>query len=100
VWIWDVESWISFVVFVASALFELYALCDAIVRPAQAFPAAGKLTKPAWFLILLLALLTCLTFRSSESFHTPIGIFGVLGLVAAGVYMADVRPALRQVTRR
>jgi len=100
VWIWDVESWISLVVFVASAAFEIYALCDAIVRPAQAFTAADKLTKPAWLLILLLAVLTCIVFRSSQSFHTPVGIFGVLGLVAAGVYMADVRPALRQITRR
>jgi hypothetical protein len=100
VWVWDVESWISLVVFVASAVFEVYALCDAIVRPAQAFTATDKLTKQAWLLLLGLAVLTCLAFRSWQSFHTPLGLLGIIGLVVAGVYMADVRPALRQVTRR
>ena len=65
-----------------------WALVDAVVRPAPAFPAAGKLTKPAWVLILVVA--TLAAFRS--------GAFGLLGLVAAVaaiVYLVDVRPAVR-----
>ncbi len=99
-WVWNVESWISLVVFVAAAGFELYALCDAIVRPAQAFTATDKLTKQAWLLLLGLAVVTCFAFYSVQSFRSPLGILGVAGLVIAGVYMADVRPALRQATRR
>ena len=93
-WVWNIESWVSFAVFVAAAIMELFALCDAIVRPGNAFTATDKLTKPAWVLILVLAVLTCLAFRFS------VLIFGIFGVIAAGVYLADVRPALRQVTGR
>jgi hypothetical protein len=82
------------VVFFGAVLFELFALVDALLRPIAAFPAADKLTKSAWVLILVLGLLT------SFFFDVSVSMLGVLGLVAAGVYMADVRPALAQVTRR
>lgn len=88
----SIENWIGLVIFIAAAAFELVALVDAAVRPAQSFVAMNKLSKPAWMLILALALLTCIAFRS------PIGILGLLGILAASVYMADVRPAVS--TRR
>ena len=84
----SIENVIGWAIFLASAAFELFAFADAATKPAQAFVSAGKLTKPAWLLMLALAVLTCLAFRS------PIGIFGLLGLLAASVYMADVRPAV------
>ena len=93
-WVWNIESCVTFVIFVMAAVMELFALADAIVRPAPAYAATDKLTKPAWVLILALAVLTCIAFRS------PVSIFGVFGLIAAGVYLADVRPALREVTHR
>jgi uncharacterized membrane protein YoaK (UPF0700 family) len=94
VWVWDIESWVSFVIFIAAAAMELFALCDSIVRRADAYTATDKLSKPAWVLILALAVLTCIAFRS------PVSIFGIFGVIAAGIYLADVRPALRQVTGR
>lgn len=84
----SIEYWLNNVIFAAAAVFELFALVDAAIRPAQSFVAMGKLTKPAWLLILALALLTCIAFQS------PIGILGLLGVLAASVYMADVRPAV------
>ncbi|HWU32779.1 MAG TPA: DUF2516 family protein [Marmoricola sp.] len=84
----SIESWVGLVIFFAAAAFELFALVDAAIRPARSFVAMDKLSKPAWILILALALLTCIAFRS------PIGIFGLLGVLAASVYMADVRPAI------
>lgn len=84
----SIENVIGWAIFVAAAAFELVAFADAATKPAGAFVSAGKLTKPAWLLLLGLALLTCLAFRS------PIGILGLLGLLAASVYMADVRPAV------
>lgn len=69
----------------------LWAFADAAVRPAAAFPAAGKLTKPAWLGITGVALALSLL---------GYGIFGMLGLVAAVavlVYLLDVRPAVRQL---
>ena len=67
---------------------------DALLRPAEAYVATGKLTKPAWLLILGLAVGAALVFPS------VFGLLGILGIVAALVYVLDVRPALVSVTRR
>ena len=69
---------------------ELWALVDAGVRPAAAFPAAGKLTKPAWVAILAVALLL-------TSYFGGLSLFGLVGIVAAIVYLVDVRPAVRSM---
>lgn len=68
---------------------KLWALIDAISRPTAAFPAAGKLTKVAWIVILALAVVLGGT--------NVLGIFGLLGLIAAIVYLVDVRPAVREM---
>jgi len=88
------EHYVELALFLVMAAMEVFAFVDAALRPAAAYPAADKLTKPAWLLILALALLTCLAFRS------PMSLFAIIGIVAAGVYLADVRPALADVTRR
>ncbi|HEX7740557.1 MAG TPA: DUF2516 family protein [Marmoricola sp.] len=93
-WVWNIEYWIGLALFAGAAVMEAFALCDAILRPAHSYAVTDKLSKPAWVLILLLALLTCIAFRS------PVSLFGLLGVVASGVYLADARPALREVRRR
>lgn len=90
----DIEAWVQLVLFVGMAVLEMFAFVDALLRPKAAYVAADKLTKPAWLLILALALITCLTFKS------PMSMFGLIGVVAAGVYLVDARPALAAVTRR
>ncbi len=66
---------------------KVWALVDACTRPQPAFPAAGKLTKVAWLVILILAVVF--------SFASPISLPGLAGTVAAIVYLVDVRPAVR-----
>ena len=83
-----IEGTLNLLLFVVALGLEVWALVDAVSRPARAFEAADKMTKPAWLLILALAVITCILFK-------PLGILGLLGVVAAGVYLADVRPALR-----
>lgn len=68
---------------------KIWALGDACVRPAAAFPVAGKLTKPAWIAILALALLL-----TGGGF---LGVLALIGTVAAIVYLVDVRPAVRGI---
>lgn len=71
---------------------EVYALVDAFRQRADAFVAAGKQTKQIWLLILGVA--TAIGFVSVSG---PLNLFNLLAVVAAGVYLAGVRPALQQV---
>lgn len=76
------------VVFVLSA----WALVDAASRPAAAFVNAGKRTKKFWLLVTGAA--TAISFIALP----PLGQGGflvIIAAVAAGVYLADVRPAVR-----
>lgn len=84
-----IEQALNLALFLGVLGLELFALIDALTRPARAFEAMDKMTKTAWVLILTLALVTIILFRS------PIGLLSLLGVLAAGVYLADVRPALR-----
>jgi len=65
------------------ALVKLFALIDAATRPAGAFVYAEKKTKQFWLIVLVLALAT-----------TLLGFLSIVGLVAALVYLLDVRPAI------
>ena len=69
----------------------VWALVDCLRRPAGAFVAAGKRTKTFWTIIVAAA--TAIGFVSIFSI---LGIFGILAVVGAAVYLADVRPAVRQ----
>ncbi len=67
-----------------------WALVDAVIRSAAAYPAAGKLTKPVWLGILGLSLLIAV-------FTYALGLFGIVAAVASIVYLTDVRPAVREL---
>lgn len=67
-----------------------YAFVDAVRRPGAAFEYAGKRTKTFWSILLGVAL--ALAFLSIGG---RIGFLVILSVVAAGVYLADVRPAVR-----
>ena len=70
----------------------LWAFVDAVIRPAAGFVAAGKLTKPGWMAITGIAAML-LYFRG------PLDFFGLPAVIAAVVYLVDVRPALRGLRR-
>lgn len=77
---------------------EVYALVDAIRQKGPAFPAAGKLTKPIWLGILGVA--TAIGFISLGPQFMNLLFLNIIGVVAAGVYLADVRPAVRGMSGR
>jgi hypothetical protein len=80
----------------AIALFvvEAWAFIDAISRRPQEFEAAGKQTKMMWLIILGVALVAHMLI-----WH-PISLLNMAGAVASLVYLVDVRPAIRSLTRR
>ena len=69
-----------------------WALLDALVRPAAGYVAAGKLTKPGWGAILALSVLVLLLMG-------PMSFLGLPAVIAAIVYLVDVRPAVRGLSR-
>ena len=75
---------------VGALALAVFALVDALRRPPPAFEYAGKRTKTFWSLLLGVA--TALAFVSIGG---QIGLLVIISVVAAGVYLADVRPAVR-----
>ncbi|MGY1602863.1 DUF2516 family protein [Geodermatophilus sp. SYSU D00815] len=69
-----------------------WAFVDAVVRPATAYVAAGKLTKPAWVAITAIAGVVLYVMG-------PMSFFGLPAVIAAVVYLVDVRPAVRGLRR-
>jgi uncharacterized membrane protein len=80
---------------VAALGLAVFGLVDALRHRSDAFIAAGKASKNIWLAVLAVAV--TLSFYSVVN---PFSMPWVLAVVAAGVYAADVRPALRQVTGR
>jgi hypothetical protein len=87
-----IRDWIINVVLVLLLGMEVFALIDCAIRRADAFPAAGKLTKPGWLLILVLSIVVTYLFRPMTAF------LGLAGVVASIVYLVDVRPAVKQIS--
>jgi len=67
-----------------------WAFVDALIRPQRAFPAAGKQTKQMWLWITGGAFVVA---------FIGIGFLGLVALVAAIVYLVDVRPRVREIPR-
>ena len=80
------------VVLYGTLALAVWAFIDAIIRPAAGFVAAGKLTKPGWLAITGIAALVLY-------WSGPLSFLGLPAVVAAVVYLVDVRPAVRGMRR-
>ena len=87
----DVESWILRVLFWGLLALRVWAFVDCLVRKTAAFPAAGKLTKPAWAIITLLSV-------ALGALLGAINFLSFISLIATLVYLTDVRPAVREIS--
>ncbi len=90
--------WTDLVLYWLLVALRVWALADCITRKAPAFPAVDKLTKPAWMAILLISGLLGTLFSPPSSPSSLVGIFSLVSVVVAAVYLADVRPAVREVS--
>lgn len=82
---------VAFVILVV----KIFTFVNALMFSREAYEAAGKLTKPAWCLILGIGVAVNVLLLGS-----PISFLNLIFLIAALVYLADVRPALLSLTRR
>ena len=84
---------------------ETWALIDAIIRPKAAFAAAAamgdnaaqRLTKQWWLIILGVAFVLGL---SAAAYGGGTGFLSILAFVAAAIYLAGVRPKVREYGNR
>ena len=76
----------------ATQALTVWAFVDAVIRPAAGYVAAGKLTKPAWAGITALASVVIYL-------QGPMTFLGLPAVIAAVVYLVDVRPTVRGVQR-
>ena len=90
----ELYQWTDFVVVWGLVALRTWALVDCATRKAAAFPAVDKLTKVGW--LLMLAIGDFLGWYTSLG--QPIGIFSLITAVLASVYLADVRPAVREIS--
>jgi choline-glycine betaine transporter len=89
----DVASLISFAVLILSLVVQAVALIHCVTQRGDGFQAIGTLPKGAWAAVLAICLI--LTLLISQS---AIGLFGLIGIAAALIYLLDVRPGLRDTT--
>ena len=81
---------LSVVTFVAQA----FALVDASRHRPDAFPAVDRGTKTGWLIGLGLGVV------AHMMIWNPISLLNLVGIVAALVYLLDVRPSLQAITGR
>jgi uncharacterized membrane protein YeiB len=96
--VFDIQSSVILVAMIVLFVFEGWALIDAVSRRPEEFEAAGKQTKSMWMLLLGIAFAAFMI--TTLAFGSPINILNMAGAVAAIVYLVDVRPAIRSLTRR
>ena len=87
--------WFFEVLAIAALVVEVWAFVDAVRRPAQAFPAAGKQTKPIWLVILGVAAVIGL-WSSTLGGPNLVSLFPIVAFVAAAIYLTDVRPKVKE----
>jgi hypothetical protein len=74
---------------------KVFALVDAAIRPPAAFTATSNQSKLFWVGILTAGLVLSLLFLFS-----PTMIFNLIAVCAAAVYLAGVRPAIKEALGR
>ena len=80
---------------IGSLLLTGFAFFDVLRRKASLFPHVGRLTKPVWLGILGAAFLISIV---SFGYSSTLGFLNVIGVIAAGVYLADLRPKLKEIS--
>lgn len=88
------QGYVMLALTIAALALEVLAFVHALKTRPDAFVAAGKRTKNFWLAVTGVAGL--LGFVSLGG----VGMLAIIGVVAAGVYLADVRPAVESVQGR
>ena len=86
-------GFVAVVVNLVLLVVKAFAFVNSLLHSAEEYRAAGKWTKQAWNILLGIALLL-------QVFPLLGGIISLAFTIAALVYLADVRPAMKALYRR
>jgi hypothetical protein len=90
--VFQIVGIIDLIILILSLIVQGVALVHCLTQRGDAFPAIGTLPKGAWLAILGIALILTLVTGAAT------GIFGLIGVAAAAIYLLDVRTGLRDLT--
>jgi len=93
--LYHLDEYVLLAAWIAAIPVGAGAFIDAARSRPDTFSAAEKLTKSAWLAITGGGLAVLLIFTDG-----PLSLIWVVGLIAALVYLVDVRPSLIEVQRR
>lgn len=91
----EAQFYVTLVLTIAALAVEVFAFVHALKTRPDAFVAAGKRTKNFWLAVTGVASLL-----GFISLTRGFDFLAIIGIVAAGVYLADVRPAVESVQGR
>ena len=97
-----VEAGVYLVLALVALGLEVWAFFDCLRHKANAFEAVSKRTKTFWLALtggaLVVGLLSLLSQLGGGGIGT-LGLFALAAVTAASVYLADVRPAVKDAGR-
>jgi hypothetical protein len=97
----DVVLFVNLTVSAVTLAVKAFALVDSVIRPSKAYSAVGKLPKAFWLIVLFLAAATQVAVGlSSAGWPASWGGLGVIGIIAALVYLFGMRPELIRYSPR
>lgn len=92
--VFELEGYAHLAVLLAMLAVKGFAFINAVLYPAEAYPASSRGTKAAWTIGLGVGLV------AQMLLPTPLNLINLAFTIAAFVYLADTRPALAEVTSR
>jgi hypothetical protein len=94
----ELYRWTELIIFWSLVVLRVWALADCLTRKAAAFPAVDKLSKPAWVGILLVSGVLGTLLGQPIGTYSAVSVFSLISAGISAVYLADVRPAVRDIT--
>jgi len=88
----DVVNYLNLLLLLVSLIVQAVALVHCLTQRGDGFQAIGTLPKGAWAAILAVCIVLTLLVSGA------IGIFSLIGIGAAMVYLLDVRPGLKDLS--
>ncbi|ABK02117.1 hypothetical protein JOE40_003882 [Arthrobacter sp. PvP102] len=96
-----VETWVYFILALVAFGLEAWAFFDCLRHKANAFEAVSKRTKTFWLALTggAVAIGGLSLYGGGGGGFGTLGLFGLAAVTAASVYLADVRPAVKDAGR-